>query len=101
MGTQLEHREKEKLKIKEPRKYKVIMHNDDFTPMEFVVDILMSIFHKGQKEAMTIMMNVPKGTMAVVGIYSYDIARTKAERAVSLARQEGYPFRVTIEPEGE
>lgn len=85
-------------KLKQPKRYKVIIYNDDFTTMEFVVEILMEIFHKTEEEAMNIMMAIHRGTKAVVGVYSYDIARTKANRAVSMARQEGFPLRVEVEP---
>ena len=88
---------KENIKLKEPGKYKVIMYNDDFTPMEFVVNILMDVFHKDQLEAMEIMMRIHKGTKEVVGEYAYDIARTKADICVRRAREEGYPFLVKIE----
>lgn len=97
MGTRSSVREKSSLKIKIPKQYVVIMHNDDFTPMDFVVDILMSIFQKSYDDAVRIMMDIHKGTRGVVGTYSYDIARSKAEKAMSLAREEGYPFRVTVE----
>ena len=73
------------------------MYNDDFTPMEFVVNILMDVFHKDQLEAMEIMMRIHKGTKEVVGEYAYDIARTKADICVRRAREEGYPFLVKIE----
>ena len=89
---------KSKTKIKEPKKYKVVMYNDDFTPMDFVVDILIHIFHKSNEEAVTLMLNVHKGTKAVVGTYSYDIAKTKAEQSMNLAREAGYPFRVKVKP---
>ncbi len=90
-------KEKSDLKIKIPKRYMVIMHNDDFTPMDFVVDILMEIFHKEYEQAVAIMMEVHKGNRGIVGSYSYDIARSKAEKAMSLARKEGYPFRITVE----
>ena len=73
------------------------MHNDDFTPMDFVVDILMKIFQKPYEEAVTIMMDVHKKERGIVGSYSYDVAKSKSEKAMSLARDEGYPFRVTVE----
>lgn len=97
MSTKSSVKEKTKTKLNVPKKYVVIMHNDDFTPMDFVVNILMEIFNKQYEEAVTIMMQVHKGNRGVVGTYSYDIARSKAERAMLLAREEGYPFRVTVE----
>lgn len=97
MGTKIQTRNTTKDKLKEPGKYKVVMYNDDFTPMEFVVDILISVFHKSEVEAMQIMMAIHKGTKEIVGEYAYDIARTKAETCVRRAREEGYPFLVKVE----
>ncbi len=90
-------KEKNKTKIIIPKRYVVIMHNDDFTPMDFVVDILMTIFHKEYEEAVSIMMTIHKGNRGIVGTYSYDIAKSKAERAMMAAKEEGYPFRITVE----
>ncbi len=90
-----------KYKVKEPRMYHVIMYNDDFTPMDFVVEILMSIFQKSEAEAFQLMYAVHRGVKAVVGTYVYDIAVTKAEESVKRAREEGYPFRVEAEPAGK
>lgn len=97
MATQGSVKEKSKIKVKLPKKYVVIMHNDDFTPMDFVVDVLMMVFNKQYEEAVTIMMQIHKGKRGVVGTYSYDIARTKVDRAMEMARDEGHPFRVTME----
>ena len=97
MGTNTSIKEKTKIKIKEPKKYKVVMYNDDFTSMEFVVFILVNIFNKSDEEATEIMLAVHKGGKAVVGTYSYDIAKTRVDRALALAKDEGYPFRIKIE----
>lgn len=92
-------REREEIKLKEPRRYKVIIHNDDFTTMEFVVRVLTAVFYKSATEAETLMMTVHKSGWAVVGIYSYDIAKSKINKATAMARNEGYPLRLTIHPE--
>lgn len=97
MSVQGASKEKTNTKIKEPRRYKVVMYNDDFTPMDFVVDILMEIFHKGEEEAITLMYQVHQGGSAVVGVYTLDIAKTKVRLATERAREEGYPFRVKAE----
>lgn len=97
MSVQGETREKTRINIREPRQYKVIMHNDDFTPMEFVVDILIDIFRKDLLEAERLMMTVHERGRASVGIYTYDMAVTKVQAASERARQEGYPFRMTVE----
>lgn len=99
MATEIIVKNKRKIKMKEPRKYKVVMYNDDFTPMEFVVEILMEIFKKSQEDAINIMMEVHQGLKATVGIYTYDIATSKANVAMTRAREEGYPFRVKVEEE--
>lgn len=90
-------REKTKTKVQEPKKYKVIMHNDDFTTMEFVVDILTSIFHKNSQEAERLMLLVHNVGSAVVGTYPYDIAVSKVASAINRARSEGFPFRMSVE----
>lgn len=82
---------------KEPRQYNVIMINDDFTTMEFVVEVLVDIFHKDQVSAEAIMMHVHKNGQAVVGKYPYDIAITRVTTALSRAKEEGFPFRMTVE----
>lgn len=97
MSVQGETREKTRINIREPKQYKVIMHNDDFTPMEFVVDILIDIFRKDLLEAERLMMTVHERGRASVGIYTYDMAVTKVQTASERARQEGYPFRMTVE----
>lgn len=97
MSVQGETREKTRINIREPKHYKVIMHNDDFTPMEFVVEILIDIFRKDLLEAERLMMAVHETGRAAVGAYSYDIAVTKVQAASGRARQEGFPFRMTVE----
>lgn len=97
MGASTSIIEKTRVKVKEPKRYKVIMHNDDFTSMEFVIFVLMNIFNKNEMEANDLMMKVHKGGSAMVGTYSYDIARSKVEETTLLARQEGFPFKVTME----
>lgn len=86
--------------LKEPRRYKVIIYNDDFTTMEFVVMILTQVFLKSETEAETLMLQVHHSDKAVVGIYSYDVATSKVRKATNMAREAGYPLRLTVEPEG-
>lgn len=87
-------RERPESKIRRPKRYKVLMYNDDFTPMEFVVDVLKKNFDKSQDEAVKLMLSIHNSTYAVVGVYTRDIARTKAACTVEWARQEGYPLKV-------
>lgn len=97
MSVQGQTREKTRSNIREPKHFRVVMHNDDFTPMDFVVEILIDIFHKGALEAERLMMAVHESGKAAVGAYSYDIAVTKVQEAQSRAREQGYPFRLTVE----
>ena len=92
-------KEREHTNIKEPRRFKVIIHNDDFTTMEFVVKILTTVFYKSTIEAESLMLMVHKSQSAIVGIYSYDIAKTKIAKATSMARDEGFPLRLSMAPE--
>ncbi len=97
MSVQGEIKEKTKINIQEPRRYKVIMHNDDFTTMDFVIEILIDIFHKDNTEAERLMLLVHESGKATVGIYPYDIAVTKVQVSKERAKQAGFPFRLTIE----
>ncbi|MBQ1464212.1 MAG: ATP-dependent Clp protease adaptor ClpS [Ruminococcus sp.] len=92
-------KERSDSKVKEPRQYNVIMLNDDFTTMEFVVEILIDIFRKDSVTANELMMKVHKTGRAVVGKYPYDIAVTKVNRAQKRAKAAGFPFRMLIEEE--
>ena len=97
MSVQGETKEKTRINVREPKHYRVIMHNDDFTPMDFVVEILIDIFRKSFLEAERLMMMVHENGRAAVGSYSYDIAVTKVRAASSRAKEEGFPFRMTVE----
>lgn len=92
-------RERQRVKIDEPRRYKVIIYNDDFTTMDFVVMILRQVFLKSEEEANALMLKVHHSDKAVVGIYTYDIAMSKVRKATEMAREEGFPLRLTVEPE--
>lgn len=85
------------LKLEEPHKFAVVLHNDDFTTMEFVVEVLMKVFYKSMQEAEMLMLAVHHSGHARIGSYSYDIACTKAARATEMARAEGFPLRITVE----
>lgn len=92
-------REKVNIKIDKPKLYKVIMHNDDYTTMEFVVDILMKVFNKKASEATKIMFDVHKKGSGIAGIYPYDIAITKVSRAHSEAIENGFPLKLSLKEE--
>lgn len=97
LSTQSIFKEKTKIKVKKPKDYKVIMFNDDYTTMEFVIEILVSVFDKSYPEAEKIMLDVHQKGRGIAGIYSYDIAVTKARHAMAKAREENFPFRLTVE----
>lgn len=84
-------------KVKEPKKYNVIMHNDDYTTMDFVVMVLINIFHKSEDDANTIMMKIHMEGNAIVGTYTKDIAESKKKKTVDLARENSYPLALTVE----
>lgn len=85
-------------KFKEPEKYKVILLNDDYTTMEFVVAVLMEIFHKSASDANRIMLDVHKKGRGIVGEYTWDIAVTKMTQVHIAAEAQGFPLRCIIEP---
>ena len=85
------------LNLAEPTQYKVLLHNDDYTTMEFVVEILMGIFHKSLVEAEQIMFNIHRVGKAVCGTYTYDIAQTKVYQVKQLAKKSGFPLLATLE----
>ena len=89
----------EKTKVKPPKKYKVILHNDDYTTMEFVIFVLQNVFHKTMDEAESIMMEVHVKGAGVCGIYSKEIAETKSQKVINLAKANNHPLECSIEPE--
>ncbi|MGM0540387.1 MAG: ATP-dependent Clp protease adapter ClpS, partial [Thermodesulfobacteriota bacterium] len=81
----------------EPPQYKVVLHNDDYTTMEFVVYVLKNVFLKSEGEAIQIMLSVHRNGSGVCGIYTYEVAETKVARVHSMAKEEGYPLKCTME----
>ena len=86
-------------KVDQPRMYKVLLHNDNYTTMDFVVMVLVSVFHKGEAEAVQIMLDVHRKGMGLAGVYQREIAETKIQRVLQMARQAQYPLLCTMEPE--
>ncbi len=84
-------------RFKRPEQYDVIFHNDDFTTMEFVVKALRQIFFLPEQDAFDVMLKVHQSGLATVGTYVYDIASSKAQATLRMARAEGFPLQVTIE----
>ncbi|MBO1328052.1 ATP-dependent Clp protease adapter ClpS [Acetobacter suratthaniensis] len=86
-----------KPKTRKPAMYKVLMLNDDYTPMEFVVYVLERFFQKNREEATDIMLNVHRRGVGVCGVFTYEVAETKVSQVMDLARQNQHPLQCTIE----
>lgn len=86
-------------KVDKPRMYKVLLHNDNYTTMEFVVLVLMGVFHKPEAEAVQIMLDVHRKGIGLAGVYQRDIAETKVQRVLQMAQAAQFPFMCTMEPE--
>ena len=86
-------------KLEKPKLYKVILHNDDFTTMEFVVFVLQHVFNRTDAEAFTIMLKVHNEGIGIAGIYPFEIATMKADKAKNLAKAREYPLLCSVEEE--
>jgi len=82
--------------VRPPKMFAVVMHNDDYTSMDFVVDILQKIFQKNETDANRIMLEIHNAGKGVAGVYTYDIAVTKKTQADQLADEKGFPLKLTI-----
>ena len=85
------------VRVQRPRLFKVLLHNDDYTPMEFVVDILVKYFNKSDAEATEIMLAVHHKGLGLCGVYPYEIAETKVAQVTEAAREQEYPLQCTLE----
>jgi len=83
--------------IREPNMYRVILHNDDYSTMDFVIEVLISIFHKPAADATRIMVDVHKKGMGICGVYTYDIAATRVARVHQLAKKREFPLKCSLE----
>lgn len=92
-------KERQNTRLKEPRRYKVLVFNDPITTMDFVMEILHLVFFKSMDESKQIMLKAHHEGNAVVGVYSYDIAKSKVEKAMERSRSGGYPLKFTYMPE--
>ena len=88
-----------KTKLEKPKLFRVLLHNDDFTTMEFVVFVLQYVFARSEPEAFTIMLKVHNEGVGVAGVYPYEIATMKSDKATNLARAREYPLLCTVEEE--
>lgn len=84
-------------KLKKPKMYRVLLHNDDYTTMEFVVYVLQSVFHHDETKAVQIMLHVHRSGIGVAGVYTREIAETRVSQVDELAREHEYPLRCSIE----
>lgn len=86
-------------KVKKPSLYRVLLLNDDYTPMEFVVHVLERFFNKNQEEATTIMLHVHQNGVGICGTFTYEVAETKVTQVIDCARQHQHPLQCTMEKE--
>ncbi len=99
MATKRELELHDEIITSEPILYKVLLLNDDYSSMEFVVDILMTVFHKSYAEAEKIMIQVHQSDRALCGVYTYEIAETKVVQVTKIAREQGFPLKAIMEEE--
>ena len=97
--TQVITKTKTSKRLKKPPLYRVLLHNDNFTTREFVVEILRDVFHKNEQDAVRIMLHVHNNGVGLAGVYTYEIAEMKVRTVEILARRQEFPLRLTIEPE--
>ena len=85
--------------VREPPMFRVLLHNDDYTTMEFVVEILITVFNKSPEEAVEVMLNVHRKGIGICGVYTYEVSETKVNIVHVLARENGFPLKCTMEKE--
>jgi len=96
-GGAVAEKTESKTKLERPPLYKVLLHNDDFTTMEFVVFVLQTVFNHGESDAMRIMLNVHRLGLGVAGVYTYEVAEMKVDKVTSLAQANEFPLLCTME----
>jgi len=99
-GDAVVEKTESKTKLERPPLYRVLLHNDDYTPMEFVVFILQSIFNHGESEAVRIMLNVHRLWIGLAGVYTHEIAEMKVDKVTSLSQANEFPLLCTMEEDG-
>ena len=99
MSNEIEIELDDGIDLQEPKKYKVFLLNDDFSTMDFVIDVLVRVFRKSVDEASTIMMNIHHKGKELCGTYTYEIAATKVAQVKSMAREQGFPLKAIMEEE--
>ena len=99
MSNEIEIELNDELDLQEPKKYKVFLLNDDFSTMDFVIDVLVKVFRKSVDEASVIMINIHNNGKEICGTYSYEIAGTKVAQVKAMAREKSFPLKATMEEE--
>ena len=99
MSNEIEVELEDDIDLQEPKKYKVFLLNDDFSTMDFVIDVLVRVFRKSVDEASVIMLNIHNNGKDICGIYTYEIAATKVAQVKSMAREQGFPLKAIMEEE--
>jgi ATP-dependent Clp protease adaptor protein ClpS len=99
MATDIEFELQDETQLAYPKKYKVYLLNDDYTSMDFVVDILITLFHKSYEEAEKIMLDIHKQEKGLCGIYTHEIAETKVIQVIKRAKESGFPLKAIMEEE--
>ena len=98
-GTITRTRTKTERKLQKPPLYKVLLHNDDYTTREFVVEVLKTVFHRPEPEAVQIMLHVHNNGVGVAGVFTFEVAEMKVRTVEALAQQREFPLMLSIEPE--
>ncbi len=98
-GVATESETKSTEKLEKPPLYKVLFHNDNYTTMEFVVAVLRDVFHKSESDSVAIMLNVHRNGLGVAGVYTFEVAETKMNKTLALAKEHEFPLKLTMEPE--
>ena len=99
MSTTTETKEKVKVQLKPPSMWKVLFMNDDVTPMEFVIELLVNIFGHSESSAKDVTLEIHNTGSGVAGVYNYEIAEQRALESTQLSRNNGYPLRIQLESE--
>ena len=99
MSNEIEIELNDDLELEEPKKYSVFLLNDDYSTMDFVIDVLVKVFRKSVDEAAQIMMNIHNNGKELCGVYTYEIAATKVAQVKTMAREKGFPLKAIMEEE--
>ncbi|WP_121628080.1 ATP-dependent Clp protease adaptor ClpS [Poseidonibacter antarcticus] len=99
MSNEIEIQLDDELDLQEPKKYKVFLLNDDYSTMDFVIDVLVKVFRKSLDESSVIMLNIHNNGREICGIYTHEIAATKVGQVKSMAREKGFPLKAVMEEE--